>query len=323
MKFTAAAALLSLAVLAGGAAPIAPASHAFALGVLRRDGLLIPFAAFDGHHWKAPWPGPGALRSRYSSVELPISVSDISPKWLGGIDPTTRWTAWMADGTTRPLKIEKPIEAHVFCQTELALTTDYRGGAFDVQAPTVPKDALAVAGDEKIEPILSVSLLAPDAHRISQLIFQEFNKEEENAARRFTDWRHPFTSEQRQAYPIQLEALYREPSGTSARVTSYVEAVRRFPVRPEDHGCGLITFVRGWIIERSGKPPVLDLGATIAYCDRAGVSFMQPLGVLQAADETYWVYQSSSWDDEFYTVARLRSDGVRPVAAASGGFCRR
>lgn len=229
----------------------------------------------------------------------------------------------MADGTTRPLKVEKPIEARVFCQTALALTTDYRGGAFDVQAPTVPKDALAVMGAAKVEAILTVSLLAPDAHRISQLIFRDFNKEEENAVRRFTDWRHPFTNEQRQAYPIQLEALYREPSDNSGRTTSYVEAVRRFPPRPEDRGCGLITFVRGWIVERTGKPPVIDLGATIAYCDRAGVSFMQPLGVVHAGDETYWVSQSSSWKDEFYTVARLRSDGVRPVAAASGGFCRR
>lgn len=321
MKLTAAAAILSVAALAGGARPIVPDAPPFVLGVLRRDGLLVPFAAFDGHHWKAPWPA--AFSSPVRAPELPIATSDIPPKWLGGIDPETPWTAWMIDGGTRPLKVERPIEARVFCETELALSTDYRGGAFDVQAPTVPKDALAVAGDEKIEPILTVSLLAPDAHRIVQLIFRDFNKEEDRAARRFTDWRHPFTSQQREAYPIQLEALYREPSNKSGWSTSYIEAIRRFPARPEDRGCGLITFVRGWVIERTGKPPVIDLGATIAYCDRAGVSFMQPLGLLHAAGETYWVYQSSSWTDEFYAVARLRSDGVHPVAAASGGFCRR
>lgn len=323
MKTSAAAALLSLAVVAAGLTPPAPASPPFALGVLRRDGLLMPFAAFDGHHWKAPWPAPAEVSSRSRPPELPISIADIPSKWLGGIDPETPWTAWMPDGTPHPLKVQKPIEARVFCQTALALVTDYRGGAFDVRAPTVPKDALAVAGDEKIEPILTVSLLAPDAHRLAQVIFDDFNKEEERAARRFSEWRHPLSAKQRQAYPIQLEALYRQPSDHSGWATTYVEAVRKFPPRPEDRGCGLITFVRGWIVERAGKPPVIDLGATIAYCDRAGVSFMQPLGLLRAGGEIYWVYQSSSWSDEFYTVARLRPDGVRPVAAASGGFCRR
>jgi hypothetical protein len=156
-----------------------------------------------------------------------------------------------------------------------------------------------------------------------QLIFDDFNKEEERAARRFSDWRHPLTAKQREGYPIQLEAFYRQPANNGGWSTTYIEAVRKFPPQPGDRGCGLITFVRGWIVERSGKPPIIDLGATIAYCDRAGISFMQPLGLLHAAGDIYWVYQSSSWSDEFYTVARLRPDGVRPVAAASGGFCRR
>ena len=33
-------------------------------GQLRRDGLVIPFAAFDGKHWSAPWPMPDVDRAR-------------------------------------------------------------------------------------------------------------------------------------------------------------------------------------------------------------------------------------------------------------------
>lgn len=316
VRAMAAAAVIAVLFI-GGVAPSAQTAAAFAVGVLRRDGLLVPFAAFDGHHWKAAWPGPAQMSSQ-DLPELPISVADIPSKWLGGIDPQSPWTAWMLDGPKRPLRLEQPIEARVFCQTELAVTTDYRGGAFE-QAPTVPKDALAVTDGEAVRPVVTVSTLSPDAKRVVDLITNEFNKEEDRATRRFSDWRDPFTPAQRKSYPIDLEAFYRVTYPEYS--VSYVEAVRKFPAMLGQRGCGLITFVRGWVIERSGKGPVIDLGATITYCDRAGVSFMQPLGVVQAGDDVYWVYQSSSWTDEAYIVARLRPDGVRPAVVAPGGAC--
>ena len=63
---------------------------------------------------------------------------------------------------------------------------------------------------------------------------------------------------------------------------SYVEAVRRFPAGPDDKGCGLITWVRGWVIERVGQDPDIHVTARVTYCDREGVSFMLPLGQLDA-----------------------------------------
>jgi hypothetical protein len=46
-------------------------SGAFTLGVLRRDGMVLPFAAYDGRQWQAPWPAD----PRYA--ELPISLDSI------------------------------------------------------------------------------------------------------------------------------------------------------------------------------------------------------------------------------------------------------
>jgi hypothetical protein len=52
----------------------------FALGVLRRDGVLLPFA-FDGRRWSTPWPAD--LRQ-----DLPITIercarSLVGPRQLG------------------------------------------------------------------------------------------------------------------------------------------------------------------------------------------------------------------------------------------------
>ena len=33
-------------------------SPGFTIGALRRDGVVIPFAAYDGKNWTARWPAP-------------------------------------------------------------------------------------------------------------------------------------------------------------------------------------------------------------------------------------------------------------------------
>jgi len=175
-----------------------------------------------------------------------------------------------------------------------------------------------------VQPILQVSLYSPDAERIVKTITDDFNKDEADAAQHFTNWVHPYSRRDREAMPIHLEALYRAREKTPGQgefLASYVEAIRRFPAGTFDRECGLITWVRGWMIEREGKKPDIHLTAKITYCDREGVAFMQPLGRLSLDGESYWVYQMSSWRDEVYTVARMRPDEVRPIVNVFGGGC--
>jgi hypothetical protein len=290
---------------------------AFGLGILRRDGILVPFGSYNGGSWTADWPGPE------SNVVFPISLSDVPKRWWGAPGPAAPWTAFLLDGKTTPLALKKPEHMRVFCATQLGVKTDYAGGPHDPRDPGIPKDGLAIAGDAKLLPISPISLLAQDAKRMIATITDDFNKEEKLAASRFTLWMHPFGETSRQQYPIELEAFYRARESTPSGdwMTSYVEAVRRFPALPEDHECGLITFVRGWVIEREGKKPIIDLGARVTYCDRADVSFMLPFGRLLIDREPYWVYQLSSWRDEIYGVSRSRPEAMRPVLAVAGGGC--
>jgi len=311
-----AAPVLALALTA--AVPLAAdVRQSFGLGVLRRDGVLIPFAAYNGKSWTATWPGPN------SNTVFPISIADIPKGWWGAPGPAAPWTAWLSDGSKKPLALKKPEHTRVFCATELGVRTDYAGEAFDPREPTVPKAGLAIAGDATLLPVTPVSLFSQDAKKIVEAITDDFNKEEKLAAAHFMNWMHPFDDEERKAYPIELEAFYRSrdttPSGTW--MTSYIEAVRRFPARGPDNDCGLITFVRGWVIEREGKTPVIDVGARVTYCDRADVSFMLPFGRLMIDREPYWVYQLSSWRDEIYGVSRVKPEEVRPVLAVAGGGC--
>jgi len=310
-----AASLLALALASLLSAP--DSSSSFALGMLRRDGVLIPFASYNGRGWSADWPGPD------SNVVFPISLGDIPKRWWGAPGPAAPWTAWLVDGTTRALKLARPDHLRVFCATQLGVKTDYEGDGFDPREPTIPMAGLAIAGGAKLLPITPVSLFSPDAKRIVEVITDDFNKEEKLAATHFINWYHPYGEDERKGYPIELEAFYRarESTPTGQWMTSYVEAVRRFPALPRDHDCGLITFVRGWVLEQEGKKPIIDIGARVTYCDRADVSFMLPFGRLLIDREPYWVYQVSSWRDEIYGVSRVRPEEVRPVMAVAGGGC--
>jgi len=289
------------------------------LGVLRRDGLLAPFASYDGDDWSAPWPEPGQASA------LPISLDAIPRKWWGAAGRDVPWTAWLTGGTTRPLKLVSPVVIPVFCSTRLAIKTDYRGGAFERLEPTVPKDGLAIGGTASLLPIETVPRDSADARDALRLITDDFNKEEKLAALRFTRWKHPVPEGARREVPIEIEAFYRTSDKThrGAWTTKYVEAVRKFPPGPKDQGCGLITYARAWIHQQAGGKPRVDLGARVTYCDRADVSFMLPFGRLLLRDDVYWVYQTSSWRDELYTVAHVTPKEVRPVVTVSGGLCFR
>ncbi|HEY7059501.1 MAG TPA: hypothetical protein VH458_23360 [Vicinamibacterales bacterium] len=314
-------AAVSLAALLSAAAQRAAERPKLTLGVLRRDGLLVPFASFD-HDWSVSWPQPGLGRV---STELPISLADVPRKWWGAAGPDAGWTVWLADGETRPLTLVKPVVIPVFCSTRLVVATDYVGGPFQRQEPTVPKDGLAIAGNARLLPIDNVSVHSADAGRLRDLITADFNKEETAAAGRFTRWKHPFPAAQRQKIPIEIEAFYRasEEIGQRKWTTSYVEAVRKYPPGPKDRDCGLVTFAQAWIRERPGAEPDVDLGAHVTYCDRADAAFIQPFGRLHLGDDVYWVYQTSSWTDELYTISRMTPKEVRPVVVVSGGHCER
>lgn len=316
-------AAIALALLLGALAAVRVSGDdrpKFNLGVLRRDGVLLPFTSFDGRNWSIQWP------DAYATVPLPISLADVPAKWFGPPGPGAAWTAWFPDGTTRKLAIGKPLHVPVFCLGHLGLATDYQGEAIDPREPTVPKDALAVTGNVEVAPITTVSLLSADAARLVKDFTDRFNESERQAATAFSNWRHPWSPEERRAFPIELETFYRaiepRPGGTEFR-TTYVEMVRRFPARPGDRGCGLITYARGWMTEVAGKKPITTLAARVTYCDRDQASFMQPFGRVRVGRDTYWVYQMSSWRDEVYSVSRVSQDGVRPVVAVSGGSCPR
>src|SRR5215213_2649405 len=134
-----------------GASTAAP--DAFVLGVLRRDGLVSPFAAFEKKTWKSPWPAD----LRY--LDLPISMETIPRSWWGKGGMPAGMTIW-ADGAQRgTLALTRPARVQIMCSPRLALASDYRSHE-PPPPPGVqpyPKDGLVISNGQPIAAIETLS----------------------------------------------------------------------------------------------------------------------------------------------------------------------
>ncbi|CAN5848714.1 hypothetical protein BH24ACI5_BH24ACI5_12260 [soil metagenome] len=310
---------LCLAILAPDPRPmLAQETGPFALAVLRRDGLVVPFATFSGKRWAKRWP-------ERKPLELPISLGDVPDAWWG-IEPPRRMHLWNEGVRIGEVLLKEPTVAALMCEPRPALKSDYKATA-PVPPRFVlpyPKDGLLVSGDVPVMPIDAVEPDGAEGKNVLALAVDQFNKQENLAAGRFTSWRHPLKAAERKLLPIVIEALYRAPIDDPGWTAYFMEAVRQFPPGPaEKDGCGLATYASGWVIVGPGGASRTWLGARVTYCDRKGVGYMLPFGRVRANDRTYWVFQYAGFEAEAYEVARPAKGGVQAEVVYTVGTCGR
>ena len=289
---------------------------AFLLAVLTRDSYAIPFAAFDGRRWKAPWPETRA-------VEMPISVDDVDKDWWGIGRRPGRMTLWSSGAKIGEVALTQLAMIKSLCSTRLGLKTDYkpREPALPRLKAPYPKDGLLVAGDITVDKIDTVEPGSAEWNRTLILITDRFNKTETAAARSFMAWRHPFDERQRRAQPLKLEAIYRAPDENPGWTTYFVEAVREYPARPADAGCGVVTNGHAWVHLGPRDEIKIELSAQVTYCDRKGVVFMLPFGLIRAGGRNAWVFQLSGFEGEAYRVVDPEKNGTALLASFHAGSC--
>ena len=89
MRF--AAGLLIVASIAFADAVTPP----FAVGALRRDGVIIPFAVFNGKRWSVRWPAPSI------ELDVPINLRAVPSSWWGPVCSSRTSVPWLVRSTIR------------------------------------------------------------------------------------------------------------------------------------------------------------------------------------------------------------------------------
>ena len=311
---------------AGGVAvaqsPPPPSSDHLVLAVVRNDGILLPFAAFNGRKWSVPWP---VMDRSGGVVELPVNLASVPRDWWGGEEPGP-WQLWTPNAETpRPLTLSS---------VAMMMVGRIRQVGFRTNQPPVlpavppfelpfPKMGVALAGDARLTPIATVSPLSPAYKSFSARLKADVDKAEESkigAIRAASGWPHPFKRDVRATVPAELEAWYVTPIESGDERMSYIEAVKKYPLTPEDKGCGLETFVSGWVHHDDQRKTLKSrLSAVVSYCDRRGVSYMLPFGLIRVNNRVHWIVQLSGQDHEWYAVVEGTPGRARYVAEYQGG----
>jgi hypothetical protein len=287
----------------------APPPAAFDVGILRRDGILIPFASFDGKSWSAPWP------AAQSEATVPINIQSVPSKWWGAAGPLDAWSVWLGPGTQRTVHVTQPDVVDVHCSRHVGLRTDYRSDQLvppPVEQP-YPKDGLALSPPQAVEPIEMVPTAGNDATKIANTMLAKFNEAEDHTV---SGVGHPNGDRAHGVVP-SIEALYAH--GTEPRVF-YVEAAREYDALGS-HECGAVAFGTSWLVREAGSFRVLALAVDEVSCDRSGASFMLPFGVLRIGGRVFWVVQFSGWDHERYAIVEPKAKSVDAPVSVWGGAC--
>jgi hypothetical protein len=304
-------ALAAVAVAAATVALAADARTAFAVGVLRRDGIVLPFAVFDGKHWTAPWPPPDR------DLTVPIDLRAVPRRWWGVRAPLERWDLVVQSGT-QTVRVVQPDWVDVHCARYVGLRTDYQPPA-PAPPPSeqpYPKDGLAISPPHDVE---RVEIVAPDANELRALLLllqTSFNEAERQVENHYG---HPITRRAREGLMPTIEAAY--AYGDTPRIY-YIEATRHYRRLGQGSGeCTGIGSGTGWFVRDAAGARMLTMAVDLLNCEREAASYMLPLGVIRADKRIYWLAQFSGWDHERYVVLEVKKNAVEVIVNRWGGAC--
>jgi hypothetical protein len=294
--------------------------QAFTVAVLRRDGVLIPFANHRRGRWSNDWPEPG------KPFDVPITLDDVPDEWWGHSTPVTAWTLWRFQGNSHQVRATVPARYPAQCLPGFGFRTDYRSDE-PVPPPTErphPKDGLATSASARVEKVEILDERAPEWSDLQQRIAPAFAEVEREVVRRFSKWNHPATASERERMPVRIEQLYRVPLRGAGELY-YVEASRAYDDPSQKDDCDAVTLVSGWVRPWRPADKVFDLSAVITLCDRADATYVLPLGLIRPSGDRspVWVLQVAGWDVEHYVAVETGRDANRILVSAFGGSCPR
>lgn len=329
------AALVALLAFAPARADEAVAP--FTLAIVRLDGILTPFATWNGRAWENTWPTPE------KEVDTPITIEETPKRWWSKSGPALAWQVWRPDGSTVETRVTAPAWYPAHCQQALGLRTTLPvRQAPPVRVQPYPKFGVAASRAIDLRPIERVDPASPTGVALIRAIRDDTNAEEARLVKQHQlgGWIHPYRDSERNDVPLRLEALYRAPAG-GGRFNYYFEAVKQYPIRGREEEerapapgakpvkvatCEVVTAVSGWF---TSEPDAKTLKPHAFYvrptsCDYESVDVMLPFGYLGTGDRRLWIAQFSGWGREHYVLLDPEAMGPspEPVWAVPGGFCQ-
>ena len=269
-------------------------SERFTLAIVRFDGRIVPFAAYDRSRWERAWPEADEATDGTPTIENTPSV------WRRRGDRVPNvWRVWPSSGASR-------IEAHVkgveivdaHCQGQVALATDLP----EAKGEHPLKFGVAVDSNLPIGSIEEVRRSDVVWRTAEQAVVANFSRLE--AAKAQADQVRLLPESP--APVVQITELYREAKSPRSPMYFVAEKKYRTARFPQDPGCAALTIMTGWLVPTdAGALTLRDPKVFLTDCDAKGVRTALPLAALHVSGQLFWVLQEHGYEDETYVIAEI------------------
>ena len=282
----------------------------FTVAIVRPDGALVPFAAYDAGRWERAWPEPDEA----TDAKAVDSVPSVWRRRDGRVPDVWRvWPSSGAPGITVQVNGVEVVEAH--CQRQIALKTDLSSA----KAEHPLKFGIAI--DSASIPVSAVE----EVHRSDA----QWAAAERAALASFSQLEAAQATRDRGQLPretpapvAQITALYRQIK--TPRSPMYFVAEKKYSTAryPEYAQCTAVTIMTGWLMPTdTGTYAVLQPRVFLTDCDAKEARRAVPFGAFRVSNQLYWVIQEHGYEDESYLIVELRQSGIRYPIEVNGGGC--
>jgi hypothetical protein len=289
---------------------LAAQGQRFTVAIVRPDGGLIPFAAYDAGRWERAWPEADEA----TDAKIIDSVPSVWRR-RGGRVPDV-WRVWPASGG-RPIDAKvsglEVVEAH--CSGQVALKTNLpKTKAEHPLKFGIALDASSVSVGAVEEVRHSDSIWAA----AERAVLASFSNLETAQATR--------TGEQlprETPVPVtRITALYREAKFPRSPLYFVAEKKYRTARFPQDAQCSASTMMTGWLVPTDdGTFTLLDPKMFLTDCDAKEARTGVPLAAFRISGQSFWVLQEHGYEDETYLIVEIRASEIRYPIEVNGGGC--
>jgi hypothetical protein len=301
------------------------------VGVLRADGLVVPFVAYWQGYWLTPWTKPAG------SADDENSIADLTSAWFAdeGDFPPVWYARTRAGRAPVRLRASRLVKSDNHCSTNWALQTDLPG-ARKPGARHRENVGVAASAPHESDAPARLDPRARDLAPLVALVRRSFDEEERatlaGRPRDATREGGPQGDARKESFPPEAERRKRAPAvvklyrhtASGGRRLYYFEAERRYPkpAGANDRACENVSVLGGWLLQAGrAAPRLVEQHMTLTDCDAKEAASGRPLGLIRLRGREFLIQEEHGYESESYVLLELRGAELRRLRLIFGGGC--
>lgn len=296
------------------------------VGILREDGVLIPFARFNGSRWSVSWgPGSNDVTSRTAQG----TPAQIPPIWWGGSPAQNDWRLIVDGGQPATVRALGAIRYENHCTGGIGLKTDYISHVtIEPNSYPLPYAGIVVSTDGLAAPgviasaVLDLHPGAPDYDFVVRQLPSLLARREPRLWADYDTRYRPDLSG-----PLPPPEYVTVLAGTLAdgRRLIHFSAIRYLLKGLDGKAIEAATKINGWFVRATDatEPALLDARVSISDVDGKGGDgeLLPAFASVSVGRRHFWIGTVGGYESESYVVIEVTSGKPAIVTAFEAGGC--